>query len=122
MPVSTLSFRRALSDEEKKLFIDSLHNAMVDSLNVPPHDKMVRVLEFSAADFFIPNVSERYVLVEISLFSGRSIEAKRQLYKHIVTDFNQLGVPKDEIRIILNEVPAENWGLRGGQAGCDLTR
>jgi phenylpyruvate tautomerase PptA (4-oxalocrotonate tautomerase family) len=83
---------------------------------------MVRVLEFSTTDFFIPNVSERYVLVEISLFSGRSIDVKRQLYKQIVTGFSRLGVPKDEIRIILNEVPAENWGLRGGQAGCDLTR
>jgi phenylpyruvate tautomerase PptA (4-oxalocrotonate tautomerase family) len=31
-----------------------------------------------------------------------------------------LGIPADHILILLRESPLENWGIRGGQAACDV--
>jgi phenylpyruvate tautomerase PptA (4-oxalocrotonate tautomerase family) len=63
---------------------------------------------------------ERYTVVRIDVFSGRSIDAKRQLYQAIVSLLQPLGIPADHILISLREMPAENWGLQGGQAACDV--
>jgi phenylpyruvate tautomerase PptA (4-oxalocrotonate tautomerase family) len=29
-------------------------------------------------------------------------------------------MPKDHVKILLREIPKENWGIRGGQAGCEV--
>jgi len=51
---------------------------------------------------------------------GRSVEAKRRLYGEIVDRLEPLGIPRDHVSITLRESPAENWGIRGGQAACDV--
>ncbi len=28
--------------------------------------------------------------------------------------------PKNHVKILLREIAQENWGVRGGQAGCDI--
>ena len=53
-------------------------------------------------------------------FAGRSLDAKRNLYKAIVRNLEPFGIPKDHVKILLREVSKENWGIRGGQAGCDV--
>ncbi len=64
--------------------------------------------------------SDRYTRIEIQLFAGRSLEAKKRLYARIVANLAELGVPKDEIKIILVEVPPENWGVRGGLPASEI--
>jgi len=57
----------------------------------------------------------------VSLFAGRSVETKRNLYKLITTTLQeQLTIGKEEVFILLNEQPKENWGIRGGVAACDI--
>ncbi|NJH96449.1 tautomerase family protein, partial [Salmonella enterica subsp. enterica serovar Anatum] len=53
-------------------------------------------------------------------FAGRTLDTKRNLYRSIVENLSVLGIPKDHIKILLREIPAENWGIRGGQAACDV--
>ena len=38
----------------------------------------------------------------------------------IVKNLEPFGIPKNHIKILLREIPKENWGIRGGQAGCDV--
>ena len=56
----------------------------------------------------------------IDAFAGRSLDAKRELYRTIAGNLEALGIPKDHVKIVLHEVPRENWGIRGGQAGSDV--
>ncbi len=56
----------------------------------------------------------------IDCFAGRSVQAKRNLYTEIVDRLAALGIPRDHVLINLNEIQAENWGIRGGQAACDV--
>jgi phenylpyruvate tautomerase PptA (4-oxalocrotonate tautomerase family) len=60
------------------------------------------------------------VLISIDALAGRSLDAKRNLYQAIVGNLEPLGIPRDHTKILLREIPLEDWGLRGGQAGCDI--
>jgi len=115
MPSAQIELRKKWSRSEKDLMIRALHESMVECLKIPEHDKLIRLCEYQPEDFIVPpGCTENYVLIEISLFSGRSLDAKRALYKAIVSRFSEIGVSREDIRIILYEVPPENWGIRGG--------
>jgi 4-oxalocrotonate tautomerase len=53
-------------------------------------------------------------IVQINMIQGRTREKKEELMKK-VTDaiVDALQIPKDRIRIVLNEVPKENIGYGG---------
>lgn len=60
--------------------IEAVYQAQLEALQVPPDDRHIRILEHPAEYFHAPpDKSENYTLVEISLFAGRSIDAKRAL-------------------------------------------
>ena len=58
--------------------------------------------------------------ISIDCFAGRSLEAKRNLYRSIVRNLEIFGIPNNHVKILLREIQRENWGIRGGQAGCDV--
>lgn len=105
---------------EQKI-IEAVQSALLSALKIPEYDRDV-VLDISdAAARIVPTGrSEHYTRIEVVMFSGRSLEAKRALYKGLVTNLSGLGVPATEIKIILLEVPAENWGLRGGYPASEI--
>ncbi len=48
------------------------------------------------------------------------MEAKRNLYRETVDRLGALGIPADHVTIVLRESAVENWGVRRGQAACDV--
>lgn len=58
--------------------------------------------------------------MEISLFLGRSLDAKRALYASIVRRFGVIGIAPSDVLIVIHEPPLENWGVRGGQPASDV--
>jgi hypothetical protein len=64
--------------------------------------------------------AEQYTHIVIAMFAGRSLSAKRALYRAIVRHLQPFGVPPGDVRIILHEVPRENVGMQGGKAAVDL--
>jgi phenylpyruvate tautomerase PptA (4-oxalocrotonate tautomerase family) len=53
------------------------------------------------------------------VYSGRSLDAKRALYRAIVENLEPLGIPRDHVKVVVCESPRENWGISGGRAGSD---
>jgi phenylpyruvate tautomerase PptA (4-oxalocrotonate tautomerase family) len=101
--------------------IEAVQASLSASLKVPDWDRDVVLDLYNDKRRIIPTGrSERYTRVEIKMFSGRSIEAKRALYRSVVHNLVALGVPATEIKIILSEVPAQNWGLRGGLPASEI--
>ncbi|MHB8455880.1 MAG: tautomerase family protein [Acidiferrobacterales bacterium] len=85
-------------------------------------DKNVRLVVHEPHRFACPPEREKpecYIHISIDAFAGRSLDAKRRLYNAIVNNLEPLGIPNDHVKILLREIPKENWGIRGGQAGCD---
>src|SRR6266508_3065349 len=64
--------------------------------------------------------SENYILAEITAFPGRSLTAKRAVYKAIVRNLGEVGIPASDILIVLHEPSMENWGIRGGQSADEV--
>jgi phenylpyruvate tautomerase PptA (4-oxalocrotonate tautomerase family) len=121
MPVVKIDTRRGLPAETKKRLLDAVHDALVIAFKIPDHDRTQRLVEHAPEDFEIPpGKGERYTVVELLVFAGRSVDAKRALYREIVERFETIGIPRMDVFIVLLESPVENWGLRGGIAGCDI--
>ena len=103
------------------VLIEAVQSATLATLKVPDWDRDIVLDIYDNARRIVPTGrSERYTRIEVSLFSGRTIETKRAFYKALVDGLEALGVPRDEVKIILNEIPAENWGLRGGVPASEL--
>jgi phenylpyruvate tautomerase PptA (4-oxalocrotonate tautomerase family) len=121
MPITRIEARRARTPAEIQALIEAVYLAQREALKVPEWDRQIRYVEHEAENFHvIPGTSEHYLLVEISLFAGRSLDAKRALYQRIVQRFGTLGVAAGDITIVLHEIPAENWGIRGGVPASEV--
>jgi hypothetical protein len=66
------------------------------------------------------SADERFTRIEIVLFQGRSLEAKRELYRAMVQKLRGFDVPAADVKVVLVEITSENVGFRGGQAACDV--
>jgi phenylpyruvate tautomerase PptA (4-oxalocrotonate tautomerase family) len=93
----------------------AVHSALSTSFQLPEWDRDILVDLYDGKRRIVPiGKSDRFTRIEIELFLGRSLKAKRALYQSIVQNLSALGIPRDEIKIILIEIPLENWGVRGG--------
>jgi phenylpyruvate tautomerase PptA (4-oxalocrotonate tautomerase family) len=120
MPNTTIETRAGWIDDAPAM-IEAVQAALREALRLPEWDRTLRLIEHASSHFAVPpGRGPRYTLIEITLFSGRSLEAKRALYGAIVRNLGALGVPALDIKIALIEVPPENWGIRGGQPASEV--
>src|ERR1700690_3808273 len=121
MPLIKIEALRGLTPETKRGLFDAVHEALVACFGIPDHDRAQQLIEYAPEDFEIPPRSgPRFTIVTIVAFAGRSLDAKSELYKTIADHFEALGIPRLDVFIVLQEVPRENWGLRGGIAASDI--
>lgn len=123
MPTALIEVRRRYTQAEEVSIIDAVHGALVTAFRIPPQDRNVRLIAHEPHRFACsPRLSdpERFTLVSIDCFAGRSVAAKRVLYSEIVSGLCALGIPTDHVTITLRDIPTESWGIRGGQAACDV--
>ena len=100
---------------------DVLHSCVVDAFHYPENKRAQRFLYLDEADFYYPEGrSNKYTIIEISLFEGRSVESKKHLYRLIFERFaGKLGINPNDVEITLTETPLHNWGIRG-KSGDEL--
>jgi phenylpyruvate tautomerase PptA (4-oxalocrotonate tautomerase family) len=121
MPFAKIEVRRHRPPEEVQALIEAVYQAQRDALKVPEGDRQIRYIEHKPEHFAVPpGKSEDYTFVEILLFPGRSLAAKRALYSGIVRRFGELGIGPADVFIVLHEPPLENWGIRGGMPASEV--
>jgi len=83
----------------------------------------VRFFPLQAEDFEYPSDrTEQYIIIEILMFTGRSVEAQKHLYRLLFERLkDNLSIEPLDIEIILIETPSHNWGIRG-VAGDELNK
>src|ERR1700726_3895633 len=82
--------------------IDAVQSALRQALKIPEGDRTFPLIEHPFSHFAVPpGRGEKFPLVEVTMFSGRSMDAKRALYKAIVRNLGALGVPPLDIKIAL---------------------
>ena len=123
MPSVLIEVRHRYTQEEEIALMEAVHLALREAFKIVPGDKHVRLIVHEPHRFAYPPDREHpdlYTHISIDAFAGRSLDAKRKLYKNIVERLEALGIPRSHVKILLREIPKENWGIRGGQAGCDV--
>ncbi|MDM4767173.1 tautomerase family protein [Pelomonas sp. SE-A7] len=117
MPIAKIEVCRPRSSTEVAALIDAVYQAQLLALKVPEDDKQIRFVEHKPEHFPVPpSKTENYTLVEIQIFPGRSLDAKRKLYAEIARRFDELGIASSDITVILHEPSLDNWGVGGKPA------
>ncbi|HVV53635.1 MAG TPA: tautomerase family protein [Polyangia bacterium] len=123
MPSVLIEVRKSYPREVEMAIMDAVHTALRSAFRILPSDRNVRLVVHEPHRFSCPPDRQQpdlYTHVTIDAFAGRSVEAKRALYRTIVANLQPLGIPRDHVKILLRESSLENWGIRGGQAACDV--
>ena len=106
-----------LNDKKESISI-GIHKAVMSALAYPVEKKFHRFISLNQNEFIYPeDRSHEYIIIEISMFEGRSIETKktliRQLYSHLLAESD---ISAQDIEITIFETPKEDWGIRGKPA------
>lgn len=122
MPLVKVEMLKGSTREYQLALLDGIHSGLVEAFKIPEYDRNQRLYELDRDCFEIPSAkSEQFVLIEITVFPGRSLEAKRNLYTAIVKNLEQApGIDSNDVMIVLNEPPLDNWGIRGGKPGSEV--
>ena len=60
--------------------------------------------------------TDRFTLIEITMFQGRTKEQKARIYEEITRELHaKLGIPPTDVFIVIHDPPNENWGFAGRQ-------
>ena len=119
MPLTTVTMRPGRTADEKRALLDAVHAGLVHALRIPADDRFQFINEVPEENWDASRPPGQ-ILVEIKAFAGRSLDAKRALYRAIVDNLGKLGVAPADVFIVVTDLPKENWGIRGGRAACDL--
>lgn len=116
MPLVKVEIIEGRSPEYKKALLNGIHEALVEAFKIPDDDRIQRLYELSEDNFELASFkTKKFVLIEMTVFEGRSYETKKELYALIVKKLGQNpGISGSDITIVLHEVPLDNWGIRGG--------
>ncbi|QKQ70441.1 tautomerase family protein [Acinetobacter sp. 10FS3-1] len=96
----------------------AIHQALVKELKYPEEKKFQRFISLEPKNFIYPaDRSTSYVIIEISMFDGRTKETKKALIKTLFKNISNLcGIDLNDIEITIFETSQENWGIRGESA------
>lgn len=94
---------------------DVVHECLQEAIGVPQNKRFQRFFPLEPENFCYPlDRSTNYTIIEIVMFEGRSVPAKKKLTKLLFeTIHQQLGIDVADIEIVMFELPKHNWGIRG---------
>jgi hypothetical protein len=123
MPSAIVEVRRSYPPEQETALLETVHAAIVEAFRVAPANRNVTLVVHAPHRFLgRPDSSAPEYLTNVTLYvlPGRSLAAKRRLYELLVAGLARLGVPADCVLVRLHELPAENFGVRGGAPLADV--
>jgi phenylpyruvate tautomerase PptA (4-oxalocrotonate tautomerase family) len=123
VPLVRISLGLGKPEEYRAAVGDSIHRAMVETIDIPAADRFQIVTEHSPGDLvFDPGYlgierTDDVVLVQITLSAGRSVEKKKALFARIAERLAESpGLRKEDVFVCLVEVAKENWSFGNGIA------
>lgn len=93
----------------------AIHGAVMAALEYPADKCFQRFILLDDEDFVHPeDRGADYTIIEISMFQGRSDDAKRALIAELFHRIEaEAGIAPHSLEITITETPKVNWGIRG---------
>ena len=90
----------------------AIHQALTKTLTYPIEKKFQRFISLESEHFIYPSDrTESYIIIEISMFEGRTKEAKKALINTLFQNIHDLcGIDFNDIEITIFETPKEKLG------------
>ena len=122
MPLVRISLVKGKTPAYRRKLGDAIHNALVDTIDVPLADRFQLLTEHEPGDLVydagylgIARTND-IAIVQITISAGRSLEKKRALFRRIADNLAVLGLRREDAWINLIEVAKENWSFGNGVA------
>lgn len=117
MPLVRVEMTAGKSSEYKRTILNCIHDGLTAALEIPDWDRFQRIIEIPREDFeTAPEKSDAFMIIELTLFPGRTREQKGAAIRQITANLeDRLGIAPEDVFIIIQEPPNENWGLGGKQ-------
>ncbi len=123
MPLVRIDLPASTSPQDIEAVSTSVHQALVDTFNVPLADRFQTITLRAAdelvctAEFLQVQHSEKVVFVQITCSPGRSLDVKKALYQQIATRIAAT-TPFRSSDVVINllETARENWSFGNGIA------
>jgi phenylpyruvate tautomerase PptA (4-oxalocrotonate tautomerase family) len=120
MPSTRIETRAGWIEGRHAEIIAAVQRALVEGIRIPAADLHIRILEYPAESMAVPDDrGRRATLIEISMFAGRSLEAKRRLYAELQREMAAFGLGPRDLKVLIHDEPRENWSV-GGVALSDV--
>jgi 4-oxalocrotonate tautomerase family enzyme len=123
MPLVRINLAAGKSPEYRRTIGDVIYESMLSTIDVPVNDRFQLFSEHAPGTFSIDPTyldiqrSPDWLVIEITLREGRTVEKKRALYQAIADGLHErLGVRRQDVFIVLTEVRKENWSFGNGVA------
>jgi len=99
----------------KRQLSDAIHACVVDALQFPQDKRAHRFFPLAREDFFYPvGRSDAYTIIEISMMTGRTVEARKRLIRLLFDQVQaSVGIAPHDLEICITESLPHNWGFRG---------
>lgn len=119
MPLVRIDMKKGKSTEYKKQVLECVHAGLEEAIGIPDWDRFQRIVEIQREDFeTAPEKSDNFMIIELTLFPGRTKEQKGNAIKTITAKlWEKLKINPPDVFIVINEPPLENWGMAGVQKG-----
>jgi hypothetical protein len=114
MPLVQVDLPRALFDEKAGKISSEIHQALIDSLAIPADDKFQVFRPRDEGEIiFDPGYNgvdrRSLILIQVLMVHMYPVDRKRQLYRHIVTRLDAIGIRPEDVQIAVSENGYEDW-------------
>jgi 4-oxalocrotonate tautomerase len=123
MPLVRISLRAGRSEADRRAIGDAVHQALVETMEVPPDDRFQIITEHGPDGLiFDPNYlgiarSDGLVMIQVALRSGRTVAMKQALYRRIAELLRDaVGLRPEDAFITLAENALADWSFGRGEA------
>lgn len=113
--VKVFGLREVLKPIQRELS-DAINGCISEGLKFPADRRLQRFFLMDREDFIYPEHerTERYTIVEITTFEGRTPETKRGLVRLFYERVPPvIGCEPVDLDVIIYEIPRHAWGLMG---------
>jgi 4-oxalocrotonate tautomerase len=130
VPLITIDLLAGRPDDELDAIALSVHEAMVETLDVPEHDRFQIITEHAARtlhfdrDYLRGGRTDAFVLVRVTLAAGRTTDAKRAFYTRLADLLSErIDLDSADLAVTLVENQREDWSFgRGEVSYLDIPR
>ena len=122
MPLVRVSLREGKSASYRAAIGEAIHQAMVETINVPADDRFQTFTEHPSGGLVYDKKylgierTDGVVFIQITLNTGRTLDQKRALYRALAEKLaRDPGLRKEDLLVSLVEVSKENWSFGNGE-------